>query len=86
VCALAYRALLVIRRRSHGRARVARIALTRGDALTYADSRMSFWEDLSASTKRYVIIAVVLVASLVAFRSCAGPETGAAPPPRGMAR
>jgi hypothetical protein len=45
---------------------------------------MSFWEDLSPSVKRYVVIAVVALVSLIAVRSCFGPEHEAEPPPRGV--
>ena len=47
---------------------------------------MSFWEDLTPGVKRYLIIAVVAVAALLAFRSCFGPEADANPPPRGVVR
>jgi hypothetical protein len=31
---------------------------------------MQFWEDLSPGVKRYVVIGVVLLISLLAFRKC----------------
>jgi hypothetical protein len=55
--------------------------LTCREALAYAFSAMSFWEDLNPSVKRYAIIGAVLVLGLIAFRSCLGPESGGAPPP-----
>lgn len=47
---------------------------------------MSFWEDLDPKVKRYVIIAAVAVAALIAFRSCGTPEAAGGPPPRGQTR
>jgi hypothetical protein len=45
---------------------------------------MSFWEELSPSVQRYIIIAAVLLAGLILFRTCAGPESDGEPPPRGQ--
>jgi hypothetical protein len=46
---------------------------------------MEFWDDLSVGVKRYLIIGVVLVVALLAFRACFGAEREASPPPRGAA-
>jgi hypothetical protein len=40
---------------------------------------MSFWEDLSSTTKGYIAIAGVLIVVLIAFRACTG-ETLSDPP------
>jgi hypothetical protein len=47
---------------------------------------MSFWDDLSPSVKRYLIVGVLLGAALLGLRTCAAPGTGAPPPPRGVVR
>jgi hypothetical protein len=47
---------------------------------------MSFWEELSPAVKRYLIIAALAIAGLLAARSCFGPESSANPPPRGVVR
>jgi hypothetical protein len=47
---------------------------------------MPFWEDLSPSVKRYLIVAVVLLGALLGLRQCASGGSGGGPPPRGVVR
>lgn len=49
---------------------------------------MSFWEDLSPSVKRYIIIAAVGIVALLGVRSClsSGGGAGGHAPPRGLQR
>ena len=42
------------------------------------------WEDLDPNVKRYALVAVILIAGLLAFRSCGGSEAPSDPPPRGI--
>ncbi|MGD8862906.1 MAG: hypothetical protein PVI30_23030 [Myxococcales bacterium] len=44
---------------------------------------MSFWEDLDPRVKRYVVVAILLLGALLAFRACGGSEVPTEPPPRG---
>jgi hypothetical protein len=58
--------------------------LTSRAALAYDFSQhMSFWDDLSPSVKRYIVIGAVVLVGLIAMRSCFGPEADGEPPPRG---
>jgi hypothetical protein len=41
---------------------------------------MSFWEDLSSTTKGYIGIAVALIVLAIAFRACTG--QGISDPPQ----
>jgi hypothetical protein len=51
---------------------------------------MSFWEDLSPSVKRYIIIGALGVVSLLGVRACisggGGGGAGGHAPPRGLVR
>jgi len=47
---------------------------------------MPFWDDLSSSVKRYIIVGVVLLGALLALRNCATPGSTGGPPPRGVQR
>jgi hypothetical protein len=42
------------------------------------------WEDLDQNVKRYLIIAVLVLGALLAFRACGGSEAASPPPPRGI--
>jgi hypothetical protein len=44
---------------------------------------MSFWEDLAPSVKGYLVVAGVLIALVIGYRSCTGGDDNAPPPPRG---
>jgi hypothetical protein len=45
---------------------------------------MAFWENLSPGVRRYIVLALVLLGLLLAFRKCTGPDLSAPPPPRGL--
>jgi hypothetical protein len=47
---------------------------------------MSFWDELSPGVKRYAIVAGLLLAVLLAFRSCNSAGSSGPPPPRGIQR
>jgi hypothetical protein len=45
---------------------------------------MQFWDDLSPAVRRYLIVAIVVLSTLLAFRKCAAPgSSSTASPPRG---
>jgi hypothetical protein len=45
---------------------------------------MSFWENLSPGVRRYIVLGLVLLGLLLAFRRCSAPDASAPPPPRGL--
>jgi hypothetical protein len=49
---------------------------------------MSFWEDLSPSVKRYIIVGAIGVVALLGVRACvnSGGTGGGHVPPRGLQR